>query len=276
MGTVDFASMPEVPLVSVPVPFKYGFNFDWVAFVPVAVIFLVSPLEAAGDLTANSMISRQPVKGPLYIRRIKSGLLADGLNSAMAAVFNSMPMVTFAQNNGVIQLTGVASRYVAFFIAGLLVLLWPLMQSGSPASVFLALGSALSWAAGIVYLKWTRVSAHPIAITAWQLVAGLAAVAVGMLAYGVDTSTPIPVSAMIGLAYSTLVGTALAYLLWFQCVARLPASTAGLGTLMVPVIGVIASMLLLGDRPSAADLGGFALIFLAALCALGPRTLQRA
>jgi xanthine permease XanP len=41
----------------------------------------------------------------------------------MAAVFNSMPMVTFAQNNGVIQLTGVASRYVAFFIAGLLVLL---------------------------------------------------------------------------------------------------------------------------------------------------------
>ncbi len=123
MGHVDFASMPEVPLMSVPVPFKYGFNFDWVAFIPIAVIFLVSPLEAAGDLTANSMISRQPVKGPLYIRRIKSGLLADGLNSAMAAVFNSMPMVTFAQNNGVIQLTGVASRYVAFFIAGLLVLL---------------------------------------------------------------------------------------------------------------------------------------------------------
>ncbi|WP_223534105.1 nucleobase:cation symporter-2 family protein [Pseudomonas sp. GL-B-16] len=123
MGQVDFNSLPEVPLMSVPVPFKYGFSFDWVAFIPVAVIFLVSPLEAAGDLTANSMISRQPVKGPVYIRRIKSGLLADGLNSAMAAVFNSMPMVTFAQNNGVIQLTGVASRYVAFFIAGLLVVL---------------------------------------------------------------------------------------------------------------------------------------------------------
>ena len=88
-----------------------------------AVIFLISPLEAAGDLTANSMISQQPVKGPLYIKRIKSGLLADGLNSAMAATFNSLPMVTFAQNNGVIQLTGVASRYVAYFIAGLLVLL---------------------------------------------------------------------------------------------------------------------------------------------------------
>ena len=65
------------------------------------------------------MISQQPVKGPLYIKRIKSGLLADGLNSVMAATFNSLPMVTFAQNNGVIQLTGVASRYVAYFIAGL-------------------------------------------------------------------------------------------------------------------------------------------------------------
>ena len=88
-----------------------------------AVIFLITPLETAGDLTANSIISKQPVKGPLYMRRIKSGVLADGCNSAMAAMFNSLPMTTFSQNNGVIQLTGVASRYVAFFIAGLLVLL---------------------------------------------------------------------------------------------------------------------------------------------------------
>ena len=85
LGRVDMAALPQVPLISVPVPFKYGFSFDWVAFIPVAVIFLISPLEAAGDLTANSMISQQPVKGPLYIKRIKSGLLADGLNSAMAA-----------------------------------------------------------------------------------------------------------------------------------------------------------------------------------------------
>lgn len=122
-GMVNFANMAEVPLISVPVPFKYGFHFDWVAFVPVAVIFLITPLETSGDLTANSMISRQPVSGPLYLKRIKSGVLADGINSAMAAMFNSLPMTTFSQNNGVIQLTGVASRHVAFYIAGLLVLL---------------------------------------------------------------------------------------------------------------------------------------------------------
>lgn len=122
-GQVDFAQMAEVPLVSVPVPFKYGFSFDWVAFVPIAVIFLITPLETAGDLTANSIISGQPVSGPLYLRRIKSGVLADGCNSALAAMFNSLPMTTFSQNNGVIQLTGVASRYVGFYIAGILVLL---------------------------------------------------------------------------------------------------------------------------------------------------------
>ena len=54
---------------------------------------------------------------------IESGVLADGCNSAMAALFNSLPMTTFSQNNGVIQLTGVASRYVAYYIAAILVLL---------------------------------------------------------------------------------------------------------------------------------------------------------
>jgi xanthine permease XanP len=72
---------------------------------------------------ANSIISKQPVKGPLYMRRIKSGVLADGCNSAVAAMFNSLPMTTFSQNNGVIQLTGVASRHVGFYIASILVLL---------------------------------------------------------------------------------------------------------------------------------------------------------
>lgn len=123
MGRVDFSQMAEVPLVSIPQPFKYGFSFDLVAFIPIAVIFLITPLETAGDLTANSIISKQPVKGPLYLRRIRSGVLADGCNSAMAAMFNSLPMTTFSQNNGVIQLTGVASRHVALYIAAILVLL---------------------------------------------------------------------------------------------------------------------------------------------------------
>ncbi|GGK55232.1 nucleobase:cation symporter-2 family protein [Amphritea balenae] len=123
MGKVDFSTLSTLPLVSVPVPFKYGFNFDLAAFIPIAIIYVITALETTGDLTANSMVSKQPVTGPLFVKRIKGGVLGDGVNSAIAASLNSLPMTTFSQNNGVIQLTGVASRYVAVFIAGILVLL---------------------------------------------------------------------------------------------------------------------------------------------------------
>jgi drug/metabolite transporter (DMT)-like permease len=155
--------------------------------------------------------------------------------------------------------------------AGLLVLLWPALAGGLPMGTLLALGSAISWALGTVYLKWARVEASPIAITAWQLVAGAIAVAIGFLVTGAPTPTAIGPLALGGLIYTTLIGTALAYLLWFRTSVRLPASTAGLGILLVPVVGVAASVAILGDRPSAADLAGFALIFIAAVCALGGR-----
>ena len=50
-------------------------------------------------------------------------MLADGLNSCLSSMLTSFPCSIFAQNNGIIQLTGVASRYVGYFIAALLVLL---------------------------------------------------------------------------------------------------------------------------------------------------------
>jgi len=121
MGRVDFSSLSDAGLISIPVPFKYGFAFDFAAFLPIAILFVVTALETTGDLTANSMISRQPVSGPVYLERIRGGVLADGFNSALASVMNSLPMTTFSQNNGVIQLTGVASRHVAKFIALILV-----------------------------------------------------------------------------------------------------------------------------------------------------------
>lgn len=123
MGMVDTSKMSETSLIALPVPMQYGLSFDWSLFIPLVLIFLITALEAIGDITATSEVSGEPVKGPVYMKRIKGGVLADGLNSAIAAVFNSFPNSTFSQNNGVILLTGVASRYVGYFIAGMLVLL---------------------------------------------------------------------------------------------------------------------------------------------------------
>ncbi|KXI27722.1 uracil-xanthine permease family protein [Paraglaciecola hydrolytica] len=120
---LKFSAMLDLPLISLPIPFKYGIAFQWEVFIPVALVYFLSAIETAGDLTANSLFCRQPITGPLYIKRIKGGILADGINSMLAAVFNNFPNTTFGQNNAVIQMTGVASRHVAFYIAGLLVLL---------------------------------------------------------------------------------------------------------------------------------------------------------
>ncbi|NNN45763.1 MULTISPECIES: uracil-xanthine permease family protein [Vibrio] len=123
MGMVDTSQKPQSSLMALPIPMQYGLSFDWSLFIPLVLIFLITALEAIGDITATSEVSGEPVKGPIYMKRIKGGVLADGLNSALAAVFNSFPNSTFSQNNGVILLTGVASRYVGYFIAAMLVLL---------------------------------------------------------------------------------------------------------------------------------------------------------
>ncbi|EGR4285878.1 uracil-xanthine permease [Vibrio cholerae] len=123
MGMVNTDNLAQTQLIALPIPMQYGLGFDWSLFIPLVLIFLITALEAIGDITATSEVSGEPVKGPVYMKRIKGGVLADGINSALAAVFNSFPNSTFSQNNGVILLTGVASRYVGYFIAGMLVLL---------------------------------------------------------------------------------------------------------------------------------------------------------
>ncbi|HGX1934701.1 TPA: xanthine/proton symporter XanQ, partial [Escherichia coli] len=123
LGMVDFSSMHNLPLITIPHPFKYGFSFSFHQFLVVGTIYLLSVLEAVGDITATAMVSRRPIQGEEYQSRLKGGVLADGLVSVIASAVGSLPLTTFAQNNGVIQMTGVASRYVGRTIAVMLVIL---------------------------------------------------------------------------------------------------------------------------------------------------------
>ena len=123
LGKVDFSSAGSGPLIALPIPFRYGIDFDLALFLPIAFIYLITAIETTGDLTANSIIAGEPVRGDLYMARIKGGILADGVNSGLAAVFNTFPNTTFSQNNGVIQMTGVASRHVGMIIAVILIVL---------------------------------------------------------------------------------------------------------------------------------------------------------
>lgn len=121
-GMVHFPD-EALTALTVPVPFKWGVDFDWSAIIGLGIVYLVTSIEASGDITANSMVSGLAIDDDSYHARIRGGILADGINSAIAGVFNSFPNSIFAQNNGLIQLTGVASRYVGYWIAALLLLL---------------------------------------------------------------------------------------------------------------------------------------------------------
>jgi xanthine permease XanP len=135
LGLIDLGVLAGQPWITTPFPFKYGLAFDPVPFVPIAFLYLVTAIESAGDLTANSVIAGEPVEGPVYLERIRGGILGDGVNSAIAAVFNSFPNTTFSQNNGVIQMTGIASRHVALYVASILCMLGLFPEVGAVFSI---------------------------------------------------------------------------------------------------------------------------------------------
>lgn len=124
LGMVDFSSIQSYAGINYPQPFKYGLSFDFSSILGLGLVYLITSIEAYGDITANSLISDEPVEGETFIQRAEGGILADGFNSMIAGLFfSSFPNSIFAQNNGMIQLTGVASRYVGYFIAALLIIL---------------------------------------------------------------------------------------------------------------------------------------------------------
>lgn len=112
MGIIDFSSIQSYGGFNLPMPFRYGLDFDLSTIIALGLIFMITAIEAYGDITANSLISGEPVEGDTFVKRASGGILADGFNSMLAGALNSFPNSVFAQNNGMIQLTGVASRYV--------------------------------------------------------------------------------------------------------------------------------------------------------------------
>lgn len=181
MGMIHFDSIQSYGGFIIPVPFKYGFRFDISALISLGLVYLITAIEAYGDITANSLISGEPIEGEVFERRASGGILADGFNSMLAAVFNSFPNSIFAQNNGMIQLTGIASRYVGYYIAGALVVLglFPvvgLVFSLIPAPVLggatlLMFGTVA--AAGIKIIASTQINRKAVLVMAISFALGL-------------------------------------------------------------------------------------------------------
>jgi drug/metabolite transporter (DMT)-like permease len=147
---------------------------------------------------------------------------------------------------------------------GIGVLIYPLAAKGVPFGLLLALAAGISWGAGTVYVKWAGVGFDPLALAFWQIViAFLLIVACLMMFDGRLNLDHAHVGSLLATAYAGVVGSGIAFAMWFEIVRRLPAATASLGSLGIPVVGVVATVLMLGEHPTATDIIGFALIFAA-------------
>ena len=80
-----------MPWLTVPVPLHFGLGIRLAALVPFSFLYLITAIESIGDLTATSLLTDQPITGPTYLKRLRGGVMADGVSSILAALFNSFP-----------------------------------------------------------------------------------------------------------------------------------------------------------------------------------------
>lgn len=120
MGHVNFSEVGNGSPVAFPTPMAFGVpTFDVAAILSMVVVILVIKTETAADLIAVGEIINTPVDS----RRVADGLRADMLSSAIAPIFGSFTQSAFAQNVGLVALTGVKSRWVVTAGGGIMVVL---------------------------------------------------------------------------------------------------------------------------------------------------------
>jgi drug/metabolite transporter (DMT)-like permease len=147
-------------------------------------------------------------------------------------------------------------------LAGLVLVLEVWNSDAALGSSLLALGAGISWAISVIIFK--RIPVHNrdelLSVTAWQMVWGMVPL---ILAALVVPERPIEWNGyfVAALIYNGVGGMAVATFLWLYILQRLPATISGLNALAVPIVGVVAAWIQLGERPSlSAGIGMVAIL----------------
>ena len=108
-GMADFSKVGQGPIVAFPTPFAFGPpTFEIASIVSMLIVILVTLTETSADIIAVGEIVGTKVDS----KRIGNGLRADMLSSAVSPLFNSFTQSAFAQNVGLVAITGIKSRFV--------------------------------------------------------------------------------------------------------------------------------------------------------------------
>ena len=270
--------------------FAWGFNWIAAAFAlqevpPWSLRFVGTGIGAVTLVLATWLSGRSLTVPPGAFKHI---LVAGFFNVAVFNIFSAFSQLYGATSRAVIitysmpiwasvlawlilgdRLDRVRLIALGLCVTGLTILVWPLFSAGVPLGVFFALGCAFAWTIATVYMKWAEVDVDPLVNAAWQLLFGTLLLTFGMLLFeGYPQVWPISPRAAFSILFIGLFGVGLAHFLWWAIVGKLPTITASIGSLLVPVVGVIASAAVLGEQPSITDIIGFASIFAAAACVL--------
>ncbi|KAJ3055473.1 hypothetical protein HK102_011335, partial [Quaeritorhiza haematococci] len=139
-GHVDWTSVEEAPVVTFLWRERFRLGIYPPAIIPLMVGFVTLMIECIGDITASCDVSRVPITGPTFSRRIQGGTLSDGLNGILSALMTSTPLSVFAQNNGIISLTRAANTRAGYFACIFLILFGVFSKLGA---IFLAIPDAV-------------------------------------------------------------------------------------------------------------------------------------
>lgn len=120
LGLVNFSGVSTAPLLGIDTPFHYGFpTFDAGAIIAMILVLIVTMVESTGDFLAIGEIVDKPIREEDLTR----GLRADGVATMLGGILNAFPYTAFAQNVGLVGITGIKSRYVVATSGGILVVL---------------------------------------------------------------------------------------------------------------------------------------------------------
>jgi len=134
----------------------------------------------------------------------------------------------------------------------------------TPLGGLLLIGSAIAWAGATIIFKsrsWALASRE---MAAWQVLIGAVPVITGALILGpAPDFSGVSARGLIGLVYSSAVAVSLGQWIWFRILEIMPASAASISSLAIPVIGVFASALFLGEAIGWRELAALALVLAA-------------
>ncbi|MBP2426972.1 putative blue pigment (indigoidine) exporter [Bradyrhizobium elkanii] len=139
---------------------------------------------------------------------------------------------------------------------------------GKLPGILFALAGAVCVGLGTVLTKSFKLAMPPLSLAAWQLAIGCVPIAIIGIMIEQPQLAALSQFGWASMIYMTLIQFCLCYVCWFAALERLPAATASIGTLLVPVVGVLAAAAMLREPLSASDIAALVVTFAAVAVAL--------